>query len=113
MDWRSATGCSPAYQHRGLATRTVLLLTPAALAHPGITHVEIHTDQANTASAAVAQRAGYTLVGSSPRARRAPAETGVELRWRREISTVTREADAAPDRPGVGFYRFLDRGEVQ
>jgi ribosomal-protein-serine acetyltransferase len=72
----------PDHQHRGLATRAVCLLTPAALAHPGITHVEIHTDQANTASAAVARRAGYTLVGSSPRARQAPAETGVELCWR-------------------------------
>lgn len=72
----------PDHRHQGLATRAVRLLTAAALSHPGISHVEIHTDQANTASAAVARRAGYTLVGSARRARQAPAESGVELVWR-------------------------------
>ena len=83
----------PDHQHRGLATRAVGLLTPAALAHPGISHVEIHTDQANLASAAVARRAGYTLAGSCPRARQAPGESGVELCWRMPAPPL---APAAP-----------------
>lgn len=72
----------PRFLHRGIATRTVVLLTDAALAHPGITHVEIHTDAANTSSRAVAARAGYTLASETPRPPQAPGETGIEMRWR-------------------------------
>ena len=76
----------PAFTGRGIATRAARLLTEAALAQPGVTHVEIHTDRANVRSAAVARRAGYTLVAETPRARRAPAESGIDLVWRIEAS---------------------------
>ncbi len=67
---------------RGIATQATRLLTTAALAQPGITHVEIHTDVANLASAAVALRCGYELVSETPRPPRAPGESGTELCWR-------------------------------
>ena len=50
----SATG-------RGLVTRAAALLTDAALAAEGVERVEIHCDEANARSAAVAARLGYRL----------------------------------------------------
>lgn len=46
---------------RGLVTAAARSLTAAALALPGVTRVEIHTDEANLASSAVARRLGYHL----------------------------------------------------
>lgn len=67
---------------RGTMTRVVAALTTALLATPGITHVEIRHDEANTRSGAVAQRCGYRLVGRETRPIDAPAETGRGLVWR-------------------------------
>jgi len=72
----------PSFTRRGLATTAARLLTQAALSGPEITHVEIHTDKANSASAGVPQRLGYRLVAESPRERHAPAEVGIEGVWR-------------------------------
>ena len=69
-------------QGRGLMTRVVGALTQALLAHPGITHVEIRHDEANTRSAAIPPRCGYRLVGREERTVQAPAETGSGLVWR-------------------------------
>ena len=74
----------PSYTRRGLATTAARLLTEAALSLPGITHVEIHTDKANTASAGVPRRLGYRLVTERPDGRHAAAEAGVESVWRME-----------------------------
>jgi ribosomal-protein-serine acetyltransferase len=69
-------------QGRGLMTRVVAALTQVLLAHPGITHVEIRHDEANTRSAAIPPRCGYRLVGREERTVQAPAETGCGLLWR-------------------------------
>lgn len=73
----------PAYQGHGLATRAARLLTKAALALPGVRAVEIRHDEANTASAGVPRRLGYTLAGTAPNRQPAPADSGIDLIWRR------------------------------
>jgi len=61
---------------RGLAPRVSRLLTTAAFAMPGITVVEIPCDEANTASARVPIKLGFTYVGNIDAPALAPAETG-------------------------------------
>jgi NADPH2:quinone reductase len=77
----------PAYLRRGLATRAAALLTDAAFALPPISHVEIHHDKANQASAGIPRKLGYRWVGESPDGAQAPLEAGLEWRWRMERST--------------------------
>jgi ribosomal-protein-serine acetyltransferase len=72
----------PAFLRRGLATEVASVLTDAALRLPGITHVEIHHDTANRASAGVPGKLGYRLIGKFPDGAAAPAESGTECRWR-------------------------------
>jgi len=65
----------------GLATRAAQLLTNPALAVDGITHAEIHHDNANVASARVPRRLGL------PARRRCPDDIGpsgnrIERIWR-------------------------------
>jgi len=72
------------FTRRGLATTAARLLTEAALSAPEITHVEIHTDKANSASAGVPQRLGYRLMAERSDERNAPAELGIECVWRME-----------------------------
>jgi len=74
----------PAFLRRGLATRTAGLLTDAAFTVPGITRVEIHHDKANRASAGVPGKLGFQWVGESSDEPEAPAEIGIECRWRME-----------------------------
>ena len=74
----------PSYTRRGLATTAAGLLTEAALSLPEITHVEIHTDKANTASAGVPRRLGYRVAAKRPDGRHAPGEVGIEYVWRME-----------------------------
>lgn len=69
--WVRASGAG-----RGIATEAVQLLTTVAMA-AGVSHVEIHCDPGNKASARVAAKAGfrhaetrernYTLMGGDPR----------------------------------------------
>lgn len=82
----------PAFARRGLATRVAGLLTEAALAHPGISYVEIHHDKANEASGRIPRRLGYTLVEERDDERSAPAEVGVECRWRKERPRAQRSS---------------------
>jgi ribosomal-protein-serine acetyltransferase len=70
------------HTRRGLATRVSRLLTTGALTIPGITHVEIHCDQANVASAGVPEKLGYAYVGDVPREILAPNETGTHRVYR-------------------------------
>jgi RimJ/RimL family protein N-acetyltransferase len=60
------------------------LLSDAAFTVAGITHVEIHHDKANQASAGVPRKLGFEWLaeGETETARPAPADTGVEWRWR-------------------------------
>lgn len=71
-----------AHTGRGLATRATRALTTLAFSVPGIDRVEIACDQANGASAAVAERLGYHLVATIPRPIAAPAETGMHRIYR-------------------------------
>jgi ribosomal-protein-serine acetyltransferase len=75
-----------AFLRRGLATAASRLLTSAAFSLPGISFVEIHHDKANVASRGVPRRLGFELVGEGPAPPSAPAEIGIECRWRMERS---------------------------
>ncbi len=72
---------------RGFATQATALLTAAALALCDFTHVEIHHDKANIASAAVPAKLGFWLVDEFPDDPEAPNEIGIECRWRMDRDT--------------------------
>lgn len=82
-----------AYLRCGIATAVARVLTDAALALPGITHVEIHHDKANQASAGVPAKLGYMLIDEVADEPVAPAEVGVSCRWRMNHEDWT----ASPD----------------
>jgi RimJ/RimL family protein N-acetyltransferase len=69
-------------QGRGTMTEVVRALSRTILEIPGITHVEIRHDEANTRSAAIARRCGYRMVCRERRPITAPAESGWGLLWR-------------------------------
>lgn len=69
-------------QGRGMMTHVVRELSRALLQLPGITHIEIRHDQANSRSAAIPPRCGFQLVGRELRPIAAPGETGDGLLWR-------------------------------
>ena len=66
---------------RGLATAGARALAEAALALPGVGRVEIHCDEANTASAAVPRKLGFRLDRIEEALITAPSETGRKLIW--------------------------------
>ncbi len=72
------------YAYRGLGTAAARALTPVALSLPGITRVEIHCDEANTASAAIPRKLGYRLDRISPHEQEAPGECGQRMIWVKE-----------------------------
>lgn len=74
---------------RGYATEATVVLTRAAFAHlPTVTGVEIRMDQANTASARVAAKAGFRLRGEDEmRDRVAPGHTGRGWIWTLDRTT--------------------------
>lgn len=82
----------PHFTRRGLATTAAQLLTDAALTLPGITHVEIHHDKANVASAGVPRRLGFWLLVEVPDEMQAPAESAVECQWRMDRERWARKA---------------------
>lgn len=88
----------PAHTRLGLATATARLCTEAGLTVPGITHVEIHHDQANEASGAIPRKLGFTFVGEVPDLPSAPAELGIEWIWRME-EPAWRELQPASETP--------------
>ena len=49
---------------------------------PEITHVEIHHDKTNVASAGVPRKLGFAFIGEFPDDAKAPAETGISCHWR-------------------------------
>ncbi|MGX1675257.1 GNAT family N-acetyltransferase [Streptomyces sp. NPDC055400] len=72
---------------KGLATMAAAALVQAGRELPSIDRIEIHHDEANSASGAIARRLGFTeveRVGVSD-GPGAPAETGVHVRWRLQI----------------------------
>ena len=72
----------PQWTRRGLARSAARLATSAALALDFITHVQIHHDKANVASAGVPRTLGFEFLGERTEAPKAPAESGIEWRWR-------------------------------
>jgi RimJ/RimL family protein N-acetyltransferase len=72
----------PSFTRRGVATAAAGALVLQAFRLPGVGHVEIHHDAANTASGAVARRLGFTEVARCARGITAPGEVGVEVTWR-------------------------------
>lgn len=67
------------HTRRGLATAAAAALTDAGFALAGTRRMEIHCDAANTASAAIPVKLGYTLVGSHHHEPEAPGEEGRRL----------------------------------
>jgi RimJ/RimL family protein N-acetyltransferase len=81
----------PAATGRGIATRATAAMVAEAFALPGVEHVEIVHDVANTASGAVPRRLGFTEVRREPAIPpTAPAEIGTDVVWR-----LTRETGLA------------------
>ncbi len=78
-----------AHIRRGVATQAAAALTEAALALSWVTDVEVHHDEANLASRAVAHRLGFRLIGTYPRKPTAPAETEHEVRWGINVDEFT------------------------
>lgn len=72
----------PQHTRQGIATQAARLLADAAFSLSDVTHVEIHHDKANEASAGVPRKLGFTLIDERPDAPTAPGEVGVEMRWR-------------------------------
>ncbi|MGA5563540.1 GNAT family N-acetyltransferase [Streptomyces platensis] len=79
----------PAWTGKGLATRAAAALVQAGRRMPGIDRIEIHHDEANPASGAVARRLGFTEVErvQLPEGPTAPSETGIDVIWRLETRT--------------------------
>jgi RimJ/RimL family protein N-acetyltransferase len=71
----------PAKTRRGYATAAAQALTRVALALPGTRRVEIHCDEANTASAGVPRKLGYRLDRVEKHEREAPGERGRRMIW--------------------------------
>ena len=68
---------------RGVATAAAAALTDAALALPGIDHVEIHHDELNLASGRIPAKLGYQAIETRRgRFEPAPNDSGVTLIWR-------------------------------
>jgi RimJ/RimL family protein N-acetyltransferase len=68
---------------RGVATAAAAALTDAALALPGIDHVEIHHDELNLASGRIPAKLGYQAIETRRgRFEPAPSDSGVTLIWR-------------------------------
>jgi RimJ/RimL family protein N-acetyltransferase len=66
---------------RGYATAAARALTPVALELSGTRRVEIHCDEANTASAAIPHKLGYRLDRVEAHEREAPGERGQRMIW--------------------------------
>jgi RimJ/RimL family protein N-acetyltransferase len=66
---------------RGIARSAAVALRDEAFAM-GIERVEIHCNERNTASAAVASSAGFELVGTAHRPARTPGESDRAMIWR-------------------------------
>jgi RimJ/RimL family protein N-acetyltransferase len=73
----------PAFTGRGVATSAAGTLTEAALALPGIDHVEIHHDVLNLASKRVPEKLGFSPVGTmAAKFALSPGDSGTTQVWR-------------------------------
>jgi ribosomal-protein-serine acetyltransferase len=68
---------------RGIATAAAAALTDAALALPGVDHVEIHHDELNLASGRIPAKLGYKAIETRRgRFEPAPGDSGITQVWR-------------------------------
>ncbi len=72
----------PNFLREGIAVTAAGLLTDAAFAHPQISHVEIHHDKANEASAGIPRKLGFRFIRQVSDERQAPAELWIAYEWR-------------------------------
>jgi RimJ/RimL family protein N-acetyltransferase len=78
---------------RGYATAAARALTPLALELSRARRVEIHCDEANTASAAIPRKLGYRLDRTEAHEREAPGERGRRMIWVWDRAGEARAAD--------------------
>ena len=79
---------------RGYATQAVRAARSAVFTYlPDIVEVQIHMDQANTASAGVASAAGFRFAGEIDRPAVAPGHTGKALVWATHRRAKIRDED--------------------
>ena len=71
----------PRFLRAGIATSAARLLTDAAFARADVTHVEIHHDKANQASAGIPRKLGYRLIREVQDRAEAPGEIGLSCEW--------------------------------
>jgi ribosomal-protein-serine acetyltransferase len=77
----------PSFLRKGVASSAARLLTRAAFARADITHVEIHHDKANEASAGIPRGLGFQLVREVADTAQAPAEIGISCEWQHTRET--------------------------
>jgi RimJ/RimL family protein N-acetyltransferase len=77
----------PSFLRRGIATSAARLLVDAAFMRADITHVEIHHDKANVASAGIPRKLGFQLVREVRDGVDAPSEIGLSCEWQHTRET--------------------------
>ena len=90
---------------RGYATAAARAMTQVALALPGARRVEIHCDEANTASAGVPRKLGYRLDRVEKHDKEAPGERGRRMIWVWDPADGPRAAGSAAGRAVRGGAR--------
>jgi ribosomal-protein-serine acetyltransferase len=88
------------FTRRGFATASAGALTEAGFGMRRVERMEIHCDEANTASAAVPPKLGYRLADRVDHPPEAPGEVGTRLIWviyRREWETRAASTAAEPE----------------
>jgi len=90
---------------RGYATAAARAMTQVALALPGARRVEIHCDEANTASAGVPRKLGYRLDRLEKHDKEAPGERGRRMIWVWDAADGPRATESADARTARGGAR--------
>ncbi len=89
---------------RGTMTEAVRALTEAAMALEGIDRVEIHCDEANQKSAAIARRLGFSLARTENEKVNAPGQVGRRMVWVLDRATLPPTVFYLIGLPGVGKF---------
>jgi RimJ/RimL family protein N-acetyltransferase len=90
---------------RGYAAAAAQALTQVALALPGARRVEIHCDEANTASAGVPRKLGYRLDRVEKHEKEAPGERGRRMIWVWDPAEGPRATGSSEGRAASGGAR--------
>jgi RimJ/RimL family protein N-acetyltransferase len=89
---------------RGTMTEAVRALANEALAWPGVDRVELHCDEANQKSAAIARRLGFRLARTGQVDPESPAESGRQMVWVLDQPVAASAVYYLIGLPGVGKY---------